>query len=252
MLKQLKRHHHVTYLCFRTPSDPPGAVSRATEFSDELITVDMQPVLSGTAMFFLGVAWNSLFGRVPFFAKKYQSPEMEAHIRRLTEAGQVDLVVADYLASMIHFHGSGKKPSKPLLIFQHNVESQIWKRHAETATNAIKAAVFRKQWKLTCNWERECDEIADGQVTVSDDDCRFLREHFGLKKILGDVPTGVDLDFFTPPTEPRKPHSLVFLGSMDWTANIDGTLFAVEEILPRVRQVFPDLTLTIVGRNPPP
>ena len=138
------------------------------------------------------------------------------------------------------------------MIFQHNVESQIWKRHAEVTTNPVKRAIFRKQWQLTCDWERVCDDAVDGQVAVSSDDCKFFREELGLKKILGDVPTGVDLEFFSPPTKPRKPRSLVFLGSMDWMANIDGVTFFAQEILPLVRHKYPDVELTVVGRNPPP
>jgi polysaccharide biosynthesis protein PslH len=251
MLKQLKRQHHVTYLCFRAPADPPEAVSRATEFCHELITVPYQPVVNGTAEFFLGAARNSVFSNVPFFAEKYRSPEMERRIQELADGGKVDLIVADYLASMIHLTRRMKRPPVPVMIFQHNVESQIWKRHAETAGNFIKRAIFRRQWRLTCDWERECDEVADGQVSVSADDCRFFREEFGLKNILGDVPTGVDLEFFSPPAGARKPRSLAFLGSMDWMANIDATLFFAQEILPLVRQKFPDVNFTIVGRNPP-
>lgn len=252
MLKQLKQNHHVTYLCFQTAADAPTAVESAKEFCHELITVPYEPWVNGSLKFFLGVLFNSLFSKVPFFAAKYRSAEMERHIKRLTQNDSTDLVVADYLASMIHFTGSAPRCAKPLLIFQHNVESQIWKRHTEAASNPIKRAIYHRQWRLTCRWELDCDAVADGQVSVSADDCKVFREELGLTKILGDVPTGVDLEFFSPSTTPRKPNSLVFLGSMDWMANIDGTLFFVQEILPLVRAQFPDVTFTIVGRNPPP
>ncbi len=250
MLRQLKLEHQVTYLAFRTPTDPPEATERAREFCHELITVPYQPVINGTLKFYLQAVRNSLFSDVPYYAERYRSVKMEQHIHELAAAGKVDLIVADYLASMIHLTGGRRRPAVPVLIFQHNVESQIWKRHAETAGNFIRRAIFRRQWRLTCDWESECDDTADGQVSVSADDCQFFRQELGLKKILGDVPTGVDLELFSPPTTPRKPRSLVFLGSMDWMANIDGTVFFTEEILPLVRQQFPDVRLTIVGRNP--
>src|SRR5437868_12270896 len=60
MLKHLKRRHHITYLCFKTPEDSQEAVTRAKEFCDELITVPYQPVRNGTAKFFAGVLLNSL------------------------------------------------------------------------------------------------------------------------------------------------------------------------------------------------
>jgi glycosyltransferase involved in cell wall biosynthesis len=39
---------------------------------------------------------------------------------------------------------------------------------------------------------------------------------------------------------------------MDWLPNEDGMLYFVREILPRIRQVEPDVTLSIIGRAPTP
>ena len=68
------------------------------------------------------------------------------------------------------------------------------------------------------------------------------------------VPTGVDTAFFAPvPAEStvRRAH-LVFTGSMDWLPNEDGMLYFVRDILPRIRQVEPETTLSIIGRAPTP
>jgi glycosyltransferase involved in cell wall biosynthesis len=39
---------------------------------------------------------------------------------------------------------------------------------------------------------------------------------------------------------------------MDWLPNEDGVLFFAREILPRIRQRIPDVTVSIVGRDPTP
>src|SRR5205085_1273922 len=49
-----------------------------------------------------------------------------------------------------------------------------------------------------------------------------------------------------------EPHNLVFTGSMDWLPNEDAIQFFTREVLPRVKQAIPDVTLTVVGRNPFP
>jgi glycosyltransferase involved in cell wall biosynthesis len=67
------------------------------------------------------------------------------------------------------------------------------------------------------------------------------------------VPTGVDTEFFRPSGEEIvNPHGLVFTGSMDWLPNEDGIRYFVDEILPLIKQRIPDVTLTVVGRNPYP
>jgi hypothetical protein len=48
---------------------------------------------------------------------------------------------------------------------------------------------------------------------------------------------------------PQDNH-IAFVGSMDWHPNEDAILHFVEAILPRLRDHRPEVSLTIVGRNP--
>jgi glycosyltransferase involved in cell wall biosynthesis len=89
-----------------------------------------------------------------------------------------------------------------------------------------------------------------GVIAVSEDDAdRFVNE-FHLKNILGYVPTGVDLEYFSDVfRNPEKGH-LVFLGSMDWRPNIEGIIEFVASVYPLVKAAYPSARLTIIGRNP--
>jgi glycosyltransferase involved in cell wall biosynthesis len=64
------------------------------------------------------------------------------------------------------------------------------------------------------------------------------------------VPTGVDIDYFAPPSQPAQVAELAFVGSMDWMPNIDGMRWFIEEILPRIRARQPHCRLAIIGRSP--
>jgi len=65
------------------------------------------------------------------------------------------------------------------------------------------------------------------------------------------VPTGVDLSkyVYDPAVQPATP-LVVFTGSMDWEANIDGVEFFCREIWPQVLAVVPAARFRIVGRDP--
>lgn len=77
-----------------------------------------------------------------------------------------------------------------------------------------------------------------------------MQREYGLAEV-ADVPTGVDTDYFRPQgVASPEPHNLVFTGSMDWLPNEDAIRYFTEQILPRVKQAVPDVTLTVVGRNP--
>jgi glycosyltransferase involved in cell wall biosynthesis len=79
-----------------------------------------------------------------------------------------------------------------------------------------------------------------------------MEREYGVQRVF-DVPTGVDTEFFFPSgRETPAPHNLVFTGSMDWLPNEDAIRYFTEQIMPLVKQSLPNLTLTVVGRNPFP
>jgi glycosyltransferase involved in cell wall biosynthesis len=87
---------------------------------------------------------------------------------------------------------------------------------------------------------------------VSREDREMMQLQYGVKNVY-DVPTGVDTDFFRPSGQrARKPHNLVFTGSMDWLPNEDAIRYFTEQIMPRIKQTVPGVTLTVVGRDPYP
>src|SRR5205823_6933652 len=91
-------------------------------------------------------------------------------------------------------------------------------------------------------------------VAVSERDAAFFREHHGITSV-ATIPTGVDLDFFAwrapPPVDAAHPPTVVFTGSMDWDANIDGIRHFLAEAWPRVLARRPDARFVVVGRKPP-
>ena len=69
------------------------------------------------------------------------------------------------------------------------------------------------------------------------------------------IPTGVDLDFFSyqqpPAVSAATAPTVMFTGSMDWAANIDGIVFFLGQVWPKVIAGCPEARFQIVGRNPP-
>jgi glycosyltransferase involved in cell wall biosynthesis len=142
----------------------------------------------------------------------------------------------------------------PAVLFTHNVEAEIWRRHADNASNAVSRLLLKQQWQRMLRFERDALTRFDLVLAVSDTDRRTLERLYpgALRNPVHVVQTGVDTSYFTPmPRQERRAH-LVFTGSMDWLPNEDGMTYFVRDILPLIRQAEPDVTLSIVGRNPTP
>lgn len=257
MLKELKREHHVTYLTLDDGSAAPDARARATEYCHELVCVPHHTRPKFSAGFYVELAEN-MVSPLPYFIKKYQSDFMRREIMRLTDNGDFDVVVCDFL------HPSVNMPDGvpcATVLFQHNVEAMIWKRHYEVQMNPIKKAYLYTQWRKSVAYEKRACLSFDSVVAVSADDRELMRREYGVERV-ADVPTGVDTEFYRPgaaardgivPVEARDDsnrHNLVFTGSMDWLPNEDAIQYFTTEIMPRVRAEVPDVTLTVVGRKP--
>ena len=66
------------------------------------------------------------------------------------------------------------------------------------------------------------------------------------------IENGVDLDYFTPFSEPVQDTTIAFTGAMDYFPNIDAALHFSETIFPKIRARLPEARFLIVGKNPAP
>ena len=162
-----------------------------------------------------------------------------------------DLIVVDFP------HAAVLAPAPfpcPSVLFTHNVEAEIFRRHAETARDPLRRAVWRSQAAKMARYERGRLRRFDAVVAVAERDREHFRRAYGADNV-SVIPTGVDLDYFsysaTPALEPADPATVVFTGSMDWMANIDGIEYFMDQVWPQVTQVRPNARFVVVGRQPP-
>lgn len=246
MLKELKCDHQITYLTLDDGTADADAREKAAEYSDELVCVQHRNRKKFSLGFYGELALNFL-SPLPYFMKKYESAQMEREISARIAGKRFDVLVCDFLMPSINI------PSEvncATVLFQHNVEAMIWKRHYEVQNNPVKKEYLRRQWLKSRAFERSITHRFDHVVSVSPEDSETMRRDYGLPNV-SDVPTGVDTEFFSPRgTEPSVSHNLVFTGSMDWLPNADAISYFSEQILPRIRLLIPQVTLTVVGRNP--
>ena len=248
MLKELKRNCHVTYLTLDDGTASPDARELAIEYCHELVTIPHEHREKFTTGFYLDLMSN-LASSLPYAIKKYESPAIRREVAKRVAGERFDVLVCDFLAPAVNVPPRIDCPS---VLFQHNVEAMIWKRHYEVQTNAAKKAYLYRQWRKMWAFEAKMCPQFDCVVAVSREDRELIQKEYGVEAIY-DVPTGVDTEFFRPSGErKRKPENLVFTGSMDWLPNEDAIRYFTEQILPRIKQAVPGVTLTVVGRNPFP
>ena len=162
-----------------------------------------------------------------------------------------DVVVVDFPHAAVLMPGHVDAAS---VLFTHNVEAEIFERHARVATG-LRKLVWRNQARKMARFEGDALRRFDSVIAVSARDAEALRTRFALKTVER-IDTGVDLDFYRPTPLPAPPApgegTIAFTGVMDSPANIDGIAFLMDQVWPLVVQARPAARALIVGRNPAP
>jgi sugar transferase (PEP-CTERM/EpsH1 system associated) len=247
MLKELKRNCHITYLTLDDGTADAKARELASEYCDELVCVPHQSRQKFTPGFYVDLMLN-LTSELPYAIKKYESEAMRQEVATRVAGHRFDVLVCDFLAPAVNVAHDLNCRS---VLFQHNVEAMIWKRHYEVQANVIKKAYLRQQWQKMLAFEAKTCPRFDYVVAVSREDRELMRQQYGVEQVY-DIPTGVDTEYFRPSGGIPQPQNLVFTGSMDWLPNEDAIRYFTEQIMPRIKQSIPGVTLTVVGRNPYP
>lgn len=244
MLRCLHRNHEIHYVAFETPGQPEG-LERSVEYCTKAYPVQHHIPPKPSLGFLMQVA-RGVISPLPVAVERYRSEAMRRQIDELLGKESFDACVADFI-----FPGINIADPARWIVFQHNLETMIWKRHA-THGNALRRWFFGLQASRMARFEADLCRKARRVIAVSETDARELEKMFQLPPV-GWVPTGVDVRYFSP--NPETSHEavkadLVFVGSMDWMANQDGVGWFLDQILPLIRQKHPQCTVSIVGRNP--
>ena len=185
--------------------------------------------------------------KTPYAVSRFRSVRVEERLSTWCEERSFDIVVCDFLDAAVNF------PSQftiPTVLFQHNVESEIWRRHVATERNPVRKLLYQVECRKMLSYEQSMVRKFDHIIAVSEHDKRLINEWTDSSRITV-VPTGVDLRQYHPDVSPRANEPLVlFVGAMDWEPNVDAVEYFSREMWPSIQAKVPTARFRIVGRNP--
>ncbi|MBV9573204.1 MAG: glycosyltransferase [Acidobacteriales bacterium] len=248
ILRQLHRTHDLTYLSYYG-----GHRDRAYE-------TEITGHLPGTVCIYTAVPdvtpferyldyLRRLYWRAPYAVSKFTAPEVQRTLTPWIQARRFDVAVCDFLSSALNFPAF---LATPTVLFQHNVETVLWERKARLEANWLDRLVSKIEYAKMVRFEPQQVRRFHHVIAVSEQDRQAMGwmcdpAHISV------VPTGVDLAKYQYDPTLRAPAPLVvFTGSMDWEANIDGVEYFCRDIWPRVLAQFPEARFRVVGRDPHP
>jgi glycosyltransferase involved in cell wall biosynthesis len=178
----------------------------------------------------------------PFPEWFFYEPSLLARLRESLDVNSFDVVVAESLHMYPYLADSSRAN---LVLDCHNIDTRRLESMASAEGLRPRGLIARLQAAPVRGYEEAAVNSAAWCVAVSEEEARVLEEMHA--KGVSVVANGVDTKAYRGRREVPDRPELLFVGALDYTANIDAVDFLVEAILPRLERA--DAFVTLVGRG---
>lgn len=243
VLTQLSRRHevHLLALDFLAPTERAAAYQQAARHAASVLPIRHQqskPL----------ALWRQARHGLPYELAYTYNPAMQQAARTAVARLQPDVVLCSRITGAQFLPPA---TAAATVLDQHDLSRYLW----QTFIRGNPYPWVRLYARLNLLYVKAAEQRIYPQfdlvVSVSEAEREMTASFAPPRNRLLAAPNGVDVDYFQPdPTATVEPYSLVLTGVMQQRRNVDAALFLCNEILPRVREQFPQVRVAIVGRKP--
>ena len=189
----------------------------------------------------------------------YQNAGLQGWVQQTLAEHDIDAVV---IFSSVMAQYVDSRTSPPVLVDFVDVDSAKWTQYAPDHRWPL-SWLYRREGTRLLAFERSVAQRAQRSFFVTNNEAALFKQLAPESAETVDaISNGVDAEFFAPDLARPSPFDhttdaagqipLVFTGAMDYWPNIDAVSWFVADMLPTLRQQWPQLCFYIVGRSPPP
>ncbi len=246
LLKKLAQIGRVHTGCFaESDEDRAGAADLAQVSTSQCIVNRTKPlVLAGV---------EAVMSRKPVSLTAFHSGALQKWVRDVIKQRGITTIVifSGQMGQYIPDDFSGR-----VVIDLCDVDSAKFENYAASGQRVWLNA---REGQLLAAKEEQLARRADATILISDAEAALFRSRLQSPsranvQVIGN---GIDAQFFDPTTSAPHPElsgrpgpHLVFTGQMDYSPNETAALWAIDSLLPHLREKLPEAQLHIVGRNP--
>jgi len=233
-------------LAFPSETTPPRETMQTLEGLCRRVTA----ARLGPQTRWLRAAWSLGTGRTATEGL-FRSGELRRTIRQWHEETPFDAIVV-FCSSMAQYLDQPELADVPTVVDLVDVDSQKWFDYAQHS-RGLKRRLLQLEGKRLRRLEVSLPDRARAVTLVSPHEADLFRSFCPTDRVYA-ICNGVDLSYFQPGASPDRPSSdsCVFVGALDYNANLDGVTWLCRKIWPAVRRRRPEAVFRLVGSNPGP
>ncbi|WP_045226222.1 TIGR03087 family PEP-CTERM/XrtA system glycosyltransferase [Methyloterricola oryzae] len=195
---------------------------------------------------------GGLLSGEPLTVPYYRDPRMAAWLRSVVNHNSPDAALV-FSSAMAQY---AQDLDIPVCVLDFvDVDSQKWTQYAESHPWPF-SWLYRREGEQLLAYERKLAQRFDVSLFVSKAEARlFTRLVPEAAERVKVLENGVDAAYFQanatyPSPYPSERPILVFTGAMDYWPNVDGVVWFVREVFPKVLRTWPEALFYIVGSRP--
>jgi glycosyltransferase involved in cell wall biosynthesis len=237
-LRILARRHDVSLLTY----EEPGEDSKVAALRQVGASVHTVPRPVETASHKRLAQLSSILSRGSYQRRNLHSRAMQQALDSLASGDAFDVIQIE----SSQLAGFAFDSRARLVLDEHNIEYELLYRMYQTERSSMRRLYnwveFTKfQREETLSWSQ-----VSGCLSTS------AREEQIMRGIVPDTPilvapNAVDVEYFSPTSDRMDLRAIVMTGLMHYRPNIDGALYFVREIFPRILASRPETVFYIVG-----
>jgi glycosyltransferase involved in cell wall biosynthesis len=185
--------------------------------------------------------------RLPLSVERNRSPELAMRVDTLVERERYDAVFVDgwLMAQYVPRRFDGLR-----LLHEHNVEHEMWLRHARLERSAGRRVIVRLEAARVRAYERSLVGRFDVVFAVSEPERSALVALGADAARVRLLPNVADPSLLErPPLEPMADPTVLFLGTLSWPPNAEGIERYLRIAHPALRARVPGARLIVAGRG---
>lgn len=248
ILKQLARSYRIHLGAFIDSPDDWRYVDEVSKLCGETCFTRLNPFAARLR------SLKGLFHGQPLTLPYYFDRRMQDWVERVVAETGVSRVFIFSSAMAQYVRGSLAESMQSVIDFV-DVDSDKWSQYSRKKSWPM-SWIYRREAQTLLAYDREVAAEADASTFVSAAECELFT-HLApeTRQRVCCIENGVDVSYFTPEFQYENPYSgldkvLVFVGAMDYWANVDAVTWFARGIFPRIREQIPAACFYIVGSQP--
>ena len=242
----LRNKYKVKVLTLSTPKHP----FMSNTFSESYIqNTAIESCFIDTSLNWFS-AFKNLLKNQSYNVSRFYSNKFSNLISKTLQNQPYDIIILESIFVAPYIDTIRKNSDAKIILRAHNIEHQLWEIQAKFCKNNLKKGYLTVLAKQLKSFEIDVFKSVDGILSITQNDTNTIQIYPNTSSLL--LPFGIEIPKIELIDKPKtNTLKLFFIGSMDWSPNIESVDWFLDNIWNELLEKHPSLEFHLAGKAMP-